>query len=269
MSNPMRTHDTPTDEPTLRPWTRRQALAIGGGLGLAALLAACGGESAAVPTTSGAKEPTTTGGTGAPTTGAVPATSAAAGTPTTSTNPSSCVLTPELTEGPFYLDADLVREDITEGRPGMPLTLRTTVVDATTCQPLRDATVDVWHADASGTYSGFAQSGGAGTTYCRGTQRTGTDGVATFTSIYPGWYQGRTTHIHVKVHTGGTVVHTGQLFFEDALNRSVHAQAPYKGGNEMTNEQDRIYLEGGSASTVAVTQSGRGFEASIVLGVQA
>jgi protocatechuate 3,4-dioxygenase beta subunit len=119
----------------------------------------------------------------------------------------SCVLTPELTEGPYYVPAEKVRRNITEGKPGAPLDLRLTVVDASTCKPIKSAVVDIWHADAVGVYSG-AVAGNAGTNFMRGIQKTDSTGLARFISVYPGWYQGRAVHIHVKVHLGGTVVHT-------------------------------------------------------------
>ena len=115
----------------------------------------------------------------------------------------SCTLTPELTEGPYYLDLDKVRRDVTEGKPGLRLDLRIKVVNARTGKPLENAAVEIWHADAGGTYSGFAQEGTAGKTYLRGVQLTGQKGVAQFRTLYPGWYQGRAIHIHLKVHVGG------------------------------------------------------------------
>ena len=124
-----------------------------------------------------------------------------------------CVLTPEQTEGPYYVDTNKVRRDVREGRPGVKLTLRTTVVDASTCKPIKGAAVDIWHCDATGNYSGI---NGSSTTFLRGIQRTNASGLATFVTLFPGWYQGRTTHIHVKVHLGGNVVHTGQLYFPEA-----------------------------------------------------
>ena len=124
----------------------------------------------------------------------------------------SCVLAPEQTEGPYYLEGDKVRRNVREGRPGVALNLRTTVVDVSNCKPIRAAAVDIWHCDASGTYSGFAQEGTEGQTFMRGIQRTDRAGLAVFDTIYPGWYQGRTVHIHVQVHLGGDVLHTGQLY---------------------------------------------------------
>src|SRR5436190_23021106 len=126
-----------------------------------------------------------------------------------------CVLTPEQTEGPYYIANERVRRNVTDGRSGTQLNLRLRVVDAATCRPIKGAAVDIWHADAAGVYSGFGE-GAANRTAMRGVQRTDAKGLAIFRTVYPGWYQGRTVHIHVKVHIGGNVVHTGQLYFPDA-----------------------------------------------------
>ena len=122
----------------------------------------------------------------------------------------SCVLTPEMTEGPYYIAGEKLRRNITDGHAGTPLVLQLAVVDASTCKPIKGATVDIWHADAAGNYSGFGAGSGS-RTFMRGIQRTNVRGIATFRTVYPGWYQGRTVHIHVKVHLKGNVVHTGQL----------------------------------------------------------
>jgi protocatechuate 3,4-dioxygenase beta subunit len=138
----------------------------------------------------------------------------------------SCTLTPEVTQGPYYLDLDKVRRNITEGKRGLRLDLRIKVVDADTCKAHENAVVEIWHCDAGGTYSGFSQEGTAGKTYLRGTQLTGENGVAQFRTIYPGWYQGRAIHIHMKVHVGGQTVHTGQLFFNDSVSDRVVRLSP-------------------------------------------
>src|SRR6476646_6995149 len=121
----------------------------------------------------------------------------------------ACVLTPELTEGPYYIAGEKVRRDSREGHPGTLLTLRLRVLNAATCKPIKGATVDIWHADAAGNYSGFG-AGSSSRTFMRGVQRADKNGLAVFTTVYPGWYRGRAVHIHVKVHVGGDVVHTGQ-----------------------------------------------------------
>ena len=109
-----------------------------------------------------------------------------------------------MTQGPYYLDLDKIRRDVTEGKSGLRLDLRIKVVNASTCKALEDVAVEIWHADAGGTYSGFSQEGTAGKTYLRGVQLTGENGVAQFQNDLPaGWYQGRAIHIHMKVHVGG------------------------------------------------------------------
>jgi protocatechuate 3,4-dioxygenase beta subunit len=110
--------------------------------------------------------------------------------------------------------------------------------------------------------------GNAGT-FMRGIQRTDRNGLALFDTVYPGWYRGRAVHIHVKVHVGGNVVHTGQLFFEDALTAKVYEAAPYKsrGNPDTTDATDSIYRNGGSKSLLDVAKTGTGYLGSIVMGV--
>ena len=181
----------------------------------------------------------------------------------------TCVLTPEMTEGPYYLDGDKVRRDIREGRPGTRLDLATTVVDVSTCKPINGALVDIWHCDAGGTYSGFAQEGTDGKTFMRGIQRTNKSGLATFVTVYPGWYSGRTVHIHVQVSLGGNVLHTGQLFFPEALTDAVYKRAPYRSrpGRDTRNATDSIFRNGGSKSVLKIAKNGSGYVARMTMGV--
>ena len=222
------------------PLSRRRALAWLGGLGLAALVPGCADDDAAAPTTT----------TGAATTG----------------TGADCVLMPELTEGPYYLDLDLVRRDITEGRAGLPFDLNVTVVDAESCEPIEGAAVDVWHCDAEGVYSGVEGDSG---TFLRGVQMTGADGVASFRTIFPGWYTGRAVHVHLKVALGTDDVHTGQLFFDEATLTTAYESDPYaaRGAPDTSNEADGIYGESGGTTVVAVTP-GEIHRGSVTLGVQ-
>ena len=178
----------------------------------------------------------------------------------------TCVLTPEMTEGPYYVSGEKVRSNITEGRPGVPLGLALTVVDASTCKPIKGAAVDIWHCDALGVYSGVQGNSG---TFMRGVQRTNANGLARFTTVYPGWYTGRAVHIHVKVHVGGNVVHTGQFFCDDALTDAVYMRAPYnrRGARDVRDSSDSIYRNGGSKSLLAVKKNGAGYAGSITMGV--
>ena len=181
----------------------------------------------------------------------------------------SCVLTPELTEGPYYIPNEKLRRNITDGHPGTPLFLQLAVVDASTCKPIKGAAVDIWHADAAGAYSGFG-AGSPSRTFMRGIQKTDARGIATFRSVYPGWYQGRTVHIHVKVHVRGRVVHTGQLFFSDALTDRVYRNAPYsKRPNRTTrNANDSIFVNGGRKSILNLqSRDTGGYLARITMGV--
>jgi len=181
----------------------------------------------------------------------------------------SCILAPEQTEGPYYIAGEKLRRNITDGRPGAPLVLRALVVDATTCRAIRNAAVDIWHADASGIYSGFGD-GAASRTFMRGTQRTNAKGLAQFRTVYPGWYQGRTVHVHVKVHVSGNVVHTGQLYFSDAMTDAVYRRAPYsaRATRDVRNNGDPIYRSGGKRSLLSVKKNTAGvYVASITMGV--
>jgi protocatechuate 3,4-dioxygenase beta subunit len=192
----------------------------------------------------------------------------------------ACSLDPEVTEGPYWIDNDLTRRDIREDRKGLLLKLNLTVVNATTCKAIKAADVEIWHADASGLYSGFGSSPSQGTVntkrYLRGHQKSDANGKLSFLTIYPGWYRGRTPHIHVKVHVGGNTVHTGQLFFKDSISDKVYATSSYKshGEPDTTNAEDSIYKQaGGSAALVSLkrrssTSLAKGLNGSAVLAVK-
>ncbi|WSQ08768.1 intradiol ring-cleavage dioxygenase [Streptomyces sp. NBC_01231] len=201
-----------------------------------------------------------------------------------------CTLTKEMTEGPYYLDGQLVRSDISEGKAGFPLKLTLTVVDDDTCVPLNKALVEIWHCDALGEYSGFVGDNGHNEpdngTFLRGGVLTNSSGVASITSVYPGWYQGRCVHIHVKVHTnvtltsdgsftGGQELHTGQLFFNETITARVGALSPYSTNTvrRTTLAQDSIYDEGGAASglltlTALGSSPSAGYAGTLTLGVE-
>jgi protocatechuate 3,4-dioxygenase beta subunit len=182
----------------------------------------------------------------------------------------TCVLTPELTEGPYYIPNEKLRRNITDGHAGTTLILQLAVVDAATCNPIKAAAVDIWHADAAGNYSGFGAGSGS-RTFMRGIQKTDVRGIATFRTVYPGWYQGRTVHIHVKVHVHGKVVHTGQLFFSDALTDRLYRNAPYNKRPSRTtrNANDAIFINGGRRSMLSVRRrSAGGYLGKITMGVQ-
>jgi protocatechuate 3,4-dioxygenase beta subunit len=243
--------------------TRRDLLkTLGAGLG-AAVLFRCGGAAAA------------SGGQ----------TSADAGTGDAGTS-GACVLDPNLTKGPYWVDERLNRSDIrsdTKGkaspnpRPGLPLVLQFAVSSyaAGVCSPLQGAQVDIWHCDASGIYSDV-QGVTAGQDFLRGYQVTDANGVATFTTIYPGWYSGRAVHIHVKVRlfdsaSNTTTEATTQVFFGDATTDTVYASAsPYnaRGSRDTRNASDNIY---GNRTVLLLALAGdatSGYTGNISLGVQ-
>ena len=201
-------------------------------------------------------------------TGLKTASSEGAGPAAVASGALSCVLTPEQTEGPYYIDGEKLRRDITEGRLGVPLSLRLHVVDASTCKPIKGAAVDIWHADALGVYSGFG-SGSGNRTFMRGIQKSDATGLARFRSVWPGWYQGRTVHIHVKVHVGGSVVHTGQLYFSDSVTDAVFRRKPYsrRGKRTTRNANDFVFAQGGKRSLLSVRKSGSAYAAAITMGV--
>jgi protocatechuate 3,4-dioxygenase beta subunit len=193
----------------------------------------------------------------------------------------TCVLTPVTSEGPFYFDPKRVRADITESRPGARLTLAIKVVTAGTCRALAGARVDVWHADAHGVYSGYENQQGtedgaeklaAGKTFLRGTQFADREGRATFQTVYPSWYRGRTPHIHIKILLGKDEVAVSQLFFPDEINRQVfEGAAPYRDhlkDRDTFNTGD-MYLRGGrvGGAFLDVSRAGEAWRAAVVIGI--
>jgi protocatechuate 3,4-dioxygenase beta subunit len=189
--------------------------------------------------------------------------------------PSVCLLTPETTAGPFYLDPGLVRADITEGRPGAPLRLVLQVVDAD-CRPLEGVRVDVWHCDAAGNYSGFGRQGSdrlrdtRGDSFLRGTQFAGPRGVVTFDTIWPGWYRGRTPHVHYRAFLDERTLLTSQLFFPDGASEAVFRDGAYREraeAQDTTNATDGIARRTGARAYARVAQAGAGWRAELVVGV--
>lgn len=309
-------------------FSRRQLLSGAGGVGAMAFLAACGSKATTAATTTASPASTVTANaptsaaasSGATTLGSTAGTTAAAA-PTTAAataTPGTVVLAAEMTEGPYWLDLNLMRSDIREDQQGAPLTMKLAVVDVATGKPIEGANVDIWHCSAEGIYSGFtgasaaanpgggqagAQPSGGGNpppgapaggqaggpppagprgpgggaqkaddkTFLRGIQPTDKTGVATFTTVYPGWYNGRTVHIHVKVNVAGKTIHTGQLFFDDTFTDTVYKDnAPYnaRSARQMRNANDVIFNGGGAGSIFAITKDDKGYTGSMTMGVQ-
>lgn len=183
----------------------------------------------------------------------------------------TCPVTPRQTEGPFYFDPRLVRQDIRGGRPGIPLRLRLQVVAAADCAPAERARIDLWHCDAAGAYSGYDRERTAGETWLRGTQLTDADGVAAFETIFPGWYAGRATHIHCKAWLPDGREVTSQVYFPDAVSDRVYAEGPYagRGGDRRRNGDDGIFRRAGEAVPVAeVVRAARGYDGAVVLALR-
>jgi len=210
---------------------------------------------------------------------------AAATTPaTTATVVPNCVVTPELTEGPYFVDEMLERSDIRSDpatgavSAGTPLVLgfRVLEVNGSTCAPIEGAMVDAWHCDADGVYSDASDPSfnTQGQKFLRGFQRTDASGQAQFTTVYPGWYQGRAVHIHFKVRgtnaSGQDYEFTSQLFFNEDTTDVVHAEEPYaaKGYRTLLNEGDNIYRSSGGQTLLEVERSGEGWAGTFDLGVQ-
>ncbi len=207
----------------------------------------------------------------------------------------TCTLTATTTQGPYYFDADKIRSDVREDKQGVKLRLALQVQDSETCKPIPHAVVEIWHCDAGGLYSGAeAASGGGGTPptgppptgtpstggpppggdadleptddkrYLRGAQVTNQRGTVEFTTIWPGWYRGRTVHVHVMVHVGNEKTLTTQLMFDEALNARALATEPYaqRTGRDTFNENDSIYQP---SMLLKVTRAHDGYVGCIVL----
>ena len=175
-------------------------------------------------------------------------------TPTGSTN-AACAVTPSETAGPYPSLVDLYRSDIREGKTGTQLTLTVKVVNVNAgCAAVAGADVEIWHCDSGGNYSEY----GTQTTqnYLRGIQTTNSSGEATFTTIYPGWYQGRATHIHLEVKTSGVSRKVTQIAFPESINNTVYRTGVYasRGSNPTSNLSDGIFAD--SLSSELVTPSG-------------
>jgi protocatechuate 3,4-dioxygenase beta subunit len=187
----------------------------------------------------------------------------------------NCTLAPSIEEGPYYVNGEPIRSNITEGQAGIPLTLSVTIIDVNTCNPIANAQIDVWQCSAYGIYSYYEVAEGVTTTapgghssFLRGQQITDSNGVATFRTIYPGWYSGRTNHFHMKIRAvaGSTIVHTGQLFFDETVSVQVAATAPYN-TNKVTRttlSTDRVYTtEGGSSAMTTISYVGSSLSAGL------
>jgi protocatechuate 3,4-dioxygenase beta subunit len=224
---------------------RREALGVIGAAG-AAMAFGCGGSS---PTS--------------------PATTATSTTVDTTSTNATCAVTPSETAGPFPSLTDLFRSDIREGKSGTLLNLTVKVVNTTSaCAIVSGANVEIWHVDAGGNYSEYGTQ--AAQTFLRGIQTTNSSGEVTFTTIFPGWYQGRATHIHVEVTIGGVSRKVTQIAFPESVNNAVYGTGAYapRGVNPLSNASDSIFAD--SLASELVTPTGDpagGYTASFQVGI--
>ena len=194
----------------------------------------------------------------------------------------SCVLTPTKDEGPYFVDERLLRSDIrtdpSDGarEEGVPLALALKVVRADgRCDPVEGVHVDIWHCNAHGIYSDVAGNQTVGRKFLRGCQKTSASGEARFTTIFPGWYSGRSVHIHLKVRLfhedKERYEFTSQLFFEqDVVEEILTTHVPYRdrGKPDTTNDQDGIYGADGWKLIVPITSNDLGgYAGSIAIGL--
>lgn len=294
------------DLPVGRILSRREALVLLGAasaaMGAAALAACAPANATAVPATvsSGLANATGTPTAAATLAGLEAQTAVAAGNPTgiataqvqntavaaaNATALPACVVRPELTEGPYFVDEKLNRSNIRsdpsdntvkEGAP-FELTIRVSQVGSGGCTALAGAQVDLWHCDALGVYSD-ANDPNFGSTkgkkFLRGYQLTDANGIAKFTTIYPGWYRGRAVHIHFKIRTPSgnqNYDFASQFFFDEAVSAQVYTREPYasKGAQGfMRNNQDGIYQQSGGQTLLDAKQSGDGYAGTFDVGLQ-
>jgi len=174
----------------------------------------------------------------------------------TDTEGGSCTVTDRETDGPYPLyksrGSSIQRVDITDGKTGLPLSITITVRNVKdSCNVVNNARVDIWHCDKDGYYSGYSNTGYLGTqdnsalVFCRGLQYSDSNGQVKFTSVYPGWYTGRVTHIHAQIYVDSSLKLTTQIAFPDAINTAVYKTSLYSahGQNSMTNAQDNIIMD--------------------------
>lgn len=196
-----------------------------------------------------------------------------------------CVVRPQQTEGPYFRDERLDRSDIRSNpsdgaiKPGVPLRLEfhVSLIEDGACTPLDGAVVDLWQCDAQGVYSDVRDINGRfdtrGQRFLRGYQSTDADGIARFLTIYPGWYPGRTVHIHFKIRTDPQsqqgLEFTSQLYFDDALSDDVLARPPYasSGGRRTRNADDGLFRRGGEQLLLDVEPRGEGYAATFEVGM--
>lgn len=244
------------DKPIGYVLSRREVLTLFGAAGVTWLVGCA-------PTTGGTVSPTAT-------TATTGATAVANDTTTT-----GCVVRPEMTEGPYFVDGQLDRSDLrsdpTTGtsRSGVPLTLALNILQIANnaCTPLSGAIVDIWHCDAEGIYSDVEAQNTSGQKFLRGFQTSDANGKVAFTTIFPGWYTGRTVHIHVKIRTDASdsaYEFTSQFYVDDSISDTIFALQGYRenGTRDTTNATDMHYANGGDQMLLPLTTIEEGYAAT-------
>ena len=194
---------------------------------------------------------------------------------------SACFLTPQETEGPYYFNPNLVRQDIRTDtatgtiHTGLPLSMLFTVIDSA-CYPIPNVLVDIWHTDKDGLYSGYVQPAGntVGQDFMRGIQATDANGQCSFITSYPGWYQGRATHVHFKVRLSSTTYVTSQFAFPDSVNTDVYNTSLYsgRGQNSVTNATDSVFQNANPDHEVMAANPNSttgGYDGTLTIGINA
>jgi protocatechuate 3,4-dioxygenase beta subunit len=268
-------HVDPDDDDRLigRVLTRREVLALMGASSVSVVAAACAPGSVASGLASPSASSGTAGATGSTADASATALAGSSALP-------SCVVFPALTEGPYYVNENLERSDIrvdtSTGKAVDGSTLKidwvVSQVDGNACIPLQGVLVDVWHCDAAGEYSDVGSE--QGHDFLRGYQHTDANGLASITTIYPGWYQGRAVHVHFKIRTDATATSgfefTSQLFFDDSLSDQVFSQGAYaaKGKPDTPNAADSIFAQSGGLTLLDVTPDAAGYKTTFEIAIQ-
>ncbi len=191
----------------------------------------------------------------------------------------TCTLIPSETGGPFPLDLTannaFFRKDIRESKTGVPLNLKLKILGVGNCSPLPNLRVNVWHCDKDGNYSGYDNQmnpGQAGLTYLRGYQVTDDNGEVEFTTIFPGWYQGRICHIHFQVYVSSSYAAVSQLTFDIAAKNALYAANPSlytKGADPTTLSGDNVFSDGYAVQTATLTANASGgYDSSMEVSIQ-
>ena len=228
--------------------SRREALELLAAAGAVVSTACSGSETPTSPSTTTTTTTTTTG---------------------SGSTSAACAVSPSETVGPYPSLGDYLRRNITDGKPGLPLALTLTVVNAATgCAPVANASVEIWQCDHQGVYSEYGA--GRGQTFLRGIQVTDAQGQVTFETVYPGWYQGRATHIHVEVTLNGRSVKVTQIAFPEDVTAEVYRTAVYaaNGQNTTNNSRDNVFGDSLSQEMIALSGSpASGFTGTFTVGV--